>query len=97
MLFSAQVKEEYKSVIPSVTHVDGSARIQAVSSDNNRLMYSILDEFEKISGIPVLLNTSFNDNGEPIVETPDDAIKTFLLTNIDVLVLNNYIVYKDRQ
>ena len=77
--------------------MDGSARIQAVSSDNNRLMYSIFDEFEKISGIPVLLNTSFNDNGEPIVETPDDAIKTFLLTNIDVLVLNNYIVYKDRQ
>ena len=97
MLFSAQVKEEYKSVIPSVTHVDGSARIQAVNSHNNRLMYSILDEFEKISGVPVLLNTSFNDNGEPIVETPEDAIKTFLLTNIDVLVLNNYIVYKDRQ
>lgn len=97
MLFSAKVKDEYRSVIPSVTHVDGSARIQAVSRQNNKLMYSILDEFEKISGVPVILNTSFNDNGEPIVETPEDAIKTFLLTNIDVLILNNYIVYKDKQ
>lgn len=94
MLFSAQVKDQYKALLPSITHVDGSARVQSVYKDNNELMYLILEEFKKISGVPVVLNTSFNDNGEPIVESPEDAIKTFLLTNIDVLVLNNYIVFK---
>lgn len=95
MLLSAQVNDKYLSKIPSVTHVDGSARVQAVYKEGNELMYLILEEFEKLSGIPVILNTSFNDNGEPIVEKPEDAIKTFLLTNIDILVLENYIVYKE--
>ena len=94
MLFAAQVIEKHKRHIPSVTHVDGTARIQAVDAENNPLMYKMLDYFESLSGVPIVLNTSFNDNGEPIVESPDDAIGTFLRTNIDVLVLNNYVVEK---
>lgn len=97
MLLSSQVKGEYKPLLPSITHVDGSARVQAVYKKDNELMYFILEEFEKISGVPVVLNTSFNDNGEPIVESPEDAIKTFLLTNIDILVMNNYIMFKNKQ
>lgn len=95
MLLAAQVKEKYKKIIPAVTHIDGSARIQAVKKEDNSLVYHILEEFRKLSGVPIVLNTSFNDNGEPIVETPEDAIKTFLLTNIDILVLNNFIVFKN--
>ena len=57
-------------------------------------MYKVLNYFESLSGVPIVLNTSFNDNGEPIVESPDDAIGTFLRTNIDVLVLNNFVIEK---
>lgn len=94
MLFAAQVREKHKASIPSVTHIDGTARVQAVAAEDNPLMYKVLNSFESISGVPVVLNTSFNDNGEPIVESPDDAVRTFLRTNIDVLVLNNFVVEK---
>ncbi len=94
MLLAAPVREKYKRLIPSVTHIDGTARVQSVAPNNNPLMCKILNCFEVLSGVPVVLNTSFNDNGEPIVESPDDAINTFLRTNIDVLVLNNYIIEK---
>ena len=94
MLLAAPVKEKFKNTIPSVTHIDGSARVQSVSKEKDPLVYNILNEFEKLSGVPVLLNTSFNDNGEPIVESPEDAINTFLKTNIDILVLENYVIEK---
>lgn len=79
--------------IPGVTHVDGTARIQTVSKDLNQHYYNLINEFYKITGIPILLNTSFNCQ-EPIVETPKDALNTFLNTELDILVLNNWIIKK---
>lgn len=95
MLLSAQVKAPYDKLLPSITHIDGSARIQTVNKNTNILIHNILTEFEKLSGVPVVLNTSFNDNNEPMVESPNDAITTFLHTNIDVLFLENYKIIKN--
>lgn len=94
MLLAPETNETYIMSIPSVVHVDKTARVQSVNAENNPYIYGILEEFYKLSGVPVVLNTSFNDNGEPIVESPDDAINTFLSTQIDVLVLENFIIYK---
>lgn len=80
--------------IPAVVHVDGSGRIQTVIKELNPKFYSLIEEFEKITQVPIVLNTSFNLNGEPIVCTPSDAIKTFYSCGLDVLVLGNYIVKK---
>ena len=82
------------TLIPAVTHVDNTARIQTVTETSNIQLYRLLKAFEKYSGIPILLNTSFNVMGEPIVCTPIDAIKTFKASGIDILVINNYIVKK---
>ena len=94
MLLAPETNDRYIVSIPSVVHVDKTARVQSVNANNNPYIYGILQEFYKLSGTPVVLNTSFNDNGEPIVESPDDAINTFLSTQIDVLVLENFIIYK---
>lgn len=94
MLLACKVKDEYRMKIPSVTHVDQTARIQTVSKIQEPFIHELLSQFEKISGVPVLLNTSFNDNGEPIVESPANAIQTFLNTNIDILVIENYFIKK---
>ena len=82
------------TLIPAVTHVDDTARVQTVTEVSNIRLYRLLKAFEKYSGIPILLNTSFNVMGEPIVCTPIDAIKTFKASGIDILVINNYIVKK---
>ena len=95
MLLAAKVKDNYSSLLPAITHVDGSARVQSVKEEQEPFIYQILKEFEKLSGFPVLLNTSFNDFNEPIVESPNDAIKTFLSTQIDVLVIENYLIIKE--
>ena len=94
MLLAPETNEEYISCIPSVVHIDKTARVQSVKEENNPYICGIIREFYRLSGIPVILNTSFNDNGEPIVESPDDAINTFLVTQIDVLVIENFILYK---
>lgn len=94
MLLAPETNENYIPFIPSVVHVDKTARVQSVNKENNPYIYGIIQEFYRLSGIPVILNTSFNDNGEPIVESPDDAVKTFLSTQIDVLVIENFIIYK---
>jgi len=96
MLLVAQIREDKKSQIPSVTHVDGSARIQTVSHKQNPLFYALLKEFEKLTGCPVLLNTSFNLKGEPIVCTPQDAYQTFIRSGLDYLIMGNYILDKKR-
>ena len=80
--------------IPSVIHVDNSARIQTVTKSSNDKLYNILDEFEKITNCPILINTSFNIRGEPIVATPYDALKCFFNTNIDYLIIENYLISK---
>jgi len=79
--------------IPGVTHVDGTARIQTVNRNLNEHYYNLINEFYKITGIPILLNTSFNCQ-EPIVETPEDAVKTFKKCGLDLLVINNFVVTK---
>lgn len=93
MLFVNYVKPEKKSVVPAITHLDWSARFQTVSEKNNKKYHKLLNTFNKITNIPILLNTSFNDR-EAIVETPQDALSTFLKTNIDCLVIWNFLITK---
>jgi carbamoyltransferase len=86
-----------RSTIPAVTHVDYSARIQTVRRDTNPLYYDIIRAFHARTGCPVIVNTSFNVRGEPIVCTPEDAYRCFMRTNMDVLVLENFILLKEEQ
>ena len=86
-----------KSKIPAVTHVDYSARIQTVAKENNRLYYKLISEFNNITHVPILVNTSFNIRGEPIVCTIEDTYKCFLTTDLDLLVCGNYILEKQEQ
>ncbi len=86
-----------RSKIPAVTHVDYSARIQTVDQKDNPLYYAMIKAFYKITGCPVIINTSFNVRGEPIVCTPEEAFKCFMRTNMDCLVLGNYILDKKEQ
>ena len=92
MLLVAPVKQPAK--IPAVTHVDGTGRLQTVSRDANTLYYDLITEFYHITGIPVIINTSMNVMGEPIVNTPEQAYQMILKTDMDYLVLGNYIVTK---
>ncbi len=86
-----------RSSIPSVTHVDYSARIQTVHKETNPIFHKLIEEFERITKFPVLVNTSFNVRGEPIVCTATDAFNCFMGTDLDILVCNNFILYKDNQ
>ena len=94
MLLAQRVRHEWAHKIPAVVHVDGTARVQTVREDQNPRLHRLLREFEAITGIPVLLNTSFNVKGEPIVETPSDALECFLTTGIDYLVLHDILISK---
>ena len=94
MILTAQVRPEKRSVIPSVTHVDGSARPQTVEKEINPLYYRLIDEFGKRTGVPVIMNTSFNLRGEAIVNTPTDAIRTFFSSGMDALVMGSFLVEK---
>jgi len=96
MLLVASVREG-KRVIPSVTHVDHSARIQSVSRRQNPLFHDLISEFERRTGVPVLINTSFNVRGEPIVCTPEDAYRCFMRTEMDCLVVGPYLLDKKEQ
>ncbi|MCP3659481.1 MAG: carbamoyl transferase [Bacteroidetes bacterium] len=96
MQFVAPVREMYKNILSSITHVDGTARVQTINRNDNSSFYTLLKEFEKISDFPILLNTSFNINGKPIVETPKEAIDAFLDSRIDILVLEKYVINKNR-
>jgi len=94
MILTAQVRPEKRAVIPSVTHVDGSARPQTVEKEINPLYWRLIDEFEKRTGVPVIMNTSFNLRGEAIVHTPTDAIRTFFSSGMDALVIGSFLVEK---
>ncbi len=89
MLMVYQIREERRSEIPAVTHVDGSGRLQTVSRDVNERYYQLISDFAELTGVPVILNTSFNEN-EPIVCTPREAVECFQKTKMDVLYLGNY-------
>jgi carbamoyltransferase len=94
MILTAQVKPEKRAVIPSVTHVDGSARPQTVERDVNPLYWRLIREFGNRTGVPVVMNTSFNLRGEPIVSTPTDAVRTFFSSGMDALVIGSFVVEK---
>jgi carbamoyltransferase len=94
MLKVCQVRPEKRDVLPAITHVDGSARLQTVREEINPRYHALISEFGKLSGVPVVLNTSFNVMGEPIVESPLHAIRCFYTTGLDVLVLGDFIVHK---
>ncbi len=84
-----------RSEVPAVTHVDNSARLQTVDEARNPRLHGLMTAFERLTGCPVLVNTSFNVRGEPIVCTPEDAYRCFLATDMDVLVLEDVVVAKD--
>jgi len=91
--YMSRIVKVLRSDIPGVTHVDNTARIQTVNRKQNKKFYGLINEFYKITGVPMLLNTSFNCQ-EPIVETPEEAINTFNKTGMDILVINDYIMRK---
>ncbi len=94
MILIDRIKKEWETKMPGIVHVDGSCRVQTVK-DKNEPFYKLLGEWKKQSGISVLLNTSFNKKGMPIVETPEEALDFFLHCSLDVLVINNYIITKN--
>lgn len=96
-LFGIEKLNVPRSTIPAVTHVDYSARVQTVHRDTNSRYYDLLDRFRELTGCPVLVNTSFNVRGEPIVESPTDAYRCFMGTDLDVLVVGNCILRKENQ
>ena len=95
MLVTTSVKEEWRNKIPAVTHIDNSARHQSVTEHSNNRFYNLIYKFYEKTGVPVLLNTSFNGPHEPIVESPSDAIRTFLETGLDHLIIHNFVINKD--
>jgi carbamoyltransferase len=86
-----------RSCVPAITHVDYSARVQTVDAERNPAFYNLLKSFEGKTGSPVLINTSFNVRGEPIVCTPQDAYRCFLGTNMDVLVVGKFVMRREAQ
>jgi len=96
-LFGIDKLNVKRSSIPAVTHVDYTARVQTVHKETNPKYYDLLNEFKKLTNCPVLVNTSFNIRGEPIVNTVGDAFKCFMGTDLDILVCENFILYKEDQ
>jgi carbamoyltransferase len=94
MLYVVPVKEEKRAEIPAITHVDGSARPQTVFKEQNPRYYGLIERFASLTGVPLVLNTSFNLKGEPIVCTPQNAFNTFSKSGLDLLVMGNYVVKK---
>lgn len=89
-----KINDNKKNLIPGVTHVDGTGRVQTVSKEFNEDFYNLIKSFYDISRVPILLNTSFNEN-EPIVRMPEEAINCFLRTEMDLLVLENYTIERN--
>ncbi len=96
MTVSFDANKVLKKIAPAIVHVDGTCRIQSVSPKYNKKYYDLIKEFYKLTDVPMLLNTSFNIKGEPIVCSPIDALKTFFSTALDILVINNYVIKKNK-
>lgn len=94
MTAAFKVKDGWIDRLPATTHVNGTARVQTVDRSDNARFYGLIEEFEKLTSVPVVLNTSFNIRGQPIVETPFDAISTFFATGLDALIMGNYVLTK---
>jgi carbamoyltransferase len=95
MLLVLPIRADRRAVIPAVTHVDGTGRLQSVTREGNPLFYRLIEEFEARTGVPVVLNTSFNLRGEPIVNRPEEALADYLNTGMDALVLGPYLLEKE--
>lgn len=95
MLLASMVKTEKRRLIPAITHIDGTARVQTVGKSTNLKFWQLIKKFENITGVPILINTSLNLKGEPIACTPEDAISCFQRSEMDYLVLGNYVVKKE--
>ena len=95
MLFVTPVREEKRADLPAITHEDGSGRLQTVYKKTNPDYHRIIERFGELTGVPVVMNTSFNLKGEPIVEDPSHAFNTFSLSGMDYLFMNNYVVKAD--
>ena len=95
MLAVHRVRPDKRAVIPAVTHADGTARVQLLFPQSGSRFRRLVEEFDRLTGVPVLLNTSFNRRGEPIVSSPEDALQTFLWSGLDVLVMSNFIIGKE--
>jgi len=89
-----QIRAEKRDLIPAVTHVDGSGRLQTVHESTNPRYYGLISAFHAITGVPILLNTSFNEN-EPIVCTPGESLDCFLRTKMDLLVMGNWVISRN--
>jgi carbamoyltransferase len=88
------IRPEKRSLIPAVTHVDGSGRLQTVTRCQNPLFYELIHQFQQLTGVPVVLNTSFNLKGEPVVCSPQDAIRTFFTSGLDALIMGDFLLEK---
>ena len=95
LLFIFDVLPEKRELVPAITHVDGTGRLQTVHKDLSPRYWNLIEEFRKITGVPMVINTSFNVMGEPIICSPEDAVKCFLLTGIDYLCMGDFIVKKE--
>ena len=89
-----QIKDIFQKKIPAVVHNDGTGRLQSVKKENNLRFYNLINEYRKLTGVPLVLNTSLNYQGDPIVCKPEDAIKTFYLSGLDLLYINNFELYQ---
>jgi len=96
MLYVVDVRDEKRDIIPAVTHVDGTGRLQTVHKETNPRYHRLIETFGQATGVPVVLNTSFNLKGEPIVNTPQEAFNTFTHSGMDVLVLGDYMIEKPK-
>ena len=96
MLYVVNVKDNKRDIIPAITHVDGTGRLQTVNRTTNPLYYNLIRRFGEATGVPLLLNTSFNLKGEPIVNTPEEAFSTFCRSGMDMLVLDHCVITKDQ-
>jgi carbamoyltransferase len=94
MLYVVDVNEDKREVLPAISHVDGTGRLQTVQRETNPRYYGLIEKFGHATGVPVLLNTSFNLKGEPIVNTPGEAFNTFSQSGMDILVLGDYVIDK---
>ena len=94
MIFVLNVREQFRELLGAITHVDGTARIQTVSRQTNPKYWTLINEFQKLTGVPILLNTSFNNNAEPIVDSVEDAIVCYLTTGLHYLVIGDYLARK---
>jgi carbamoyltransferase len=93
-LFVYPVEPRQRDRVPAITHIDGTARVQTVAKDVQPRYYRLIEEFEKRRGVPMVLNTSFNVMGEPIVDTPSDAVRCFYSTGMDALAIGSHVVVK---